>query len=106
MFAFVRDHRLVRVALLLALCLLVPACKKSKMTKTNFDKITTGMTLLEVENILGKGSKDESGDGSNVAGQFGVDVQGVGGSTGSRNAETYVWSSMNKSIKVTFVGGK
>ena len=51
----------VRLALVLLLCLAVPACK-SKVTKANFDKIKEGMTLAEVEKILGKGTK-EGGDG-------------------------------------------
>src|SRR4051812_5592736 len=78
--------RLPRLLGILILCLLVPACA-TRVTKGNFDKVKEGMTLAEVEKILGKGTKEE-GDGSNVAGQFGVDVQGapkVGG------GEMYKW---------------
>jgi hypothetical protein len=65
-----RPAHVIRLAMVLALCLLVPACK-SKLSKANFDKVKDGMTLDDVEKILGKGTK-EAGDGSNVAGQFGV----------------------------------
>ena len=91
----------VRFAVVLALCLLIPACK-SKVNKTNFEKVKDGMTLDEVEKILGKGTK-ETGDGSNVAGQFGVAISSaptVGG------GESYVWESSAHSITVTFRQGK
>src|SRR5581483_7779901 len=57
-----RPALLARVCVVMLLCLLVPACK-SKINKANFDKIKEGMTLPEVEKILGKGSKEESGGG-------------------------------------------
>jgi hypothetical protein len=97
-----RPRMVARIALALALCLLVPACVKSKVTRANFDKITNGMTMEEVEKVLGKGEK-ETGDGSNVAGQFGVAVTGtptVGG------GETYKWESSKATITVTFRQGK
>jgi hypothetical protein len=96
-----RSSKLARLAIVLALCLLA-ACVKSKVTKANFDKINNGMTLEEVEKILGKGEK-ETGDGSNVAGQFGVAVTSaptVGG------GETYKWESSKATITVTFRQGK
>ena len=62
------------VTALLFLCLLITGCGKNKVTKDNYEKIKNDMTLAEVEAILGKGAKDESGDGSGVAAQFGVDV--------------------------------
>jgi hypothetical protein len=59
-----------RLAAVLALCLLIGACK-SKVSKAHFDKVREGMTLEDVEKLLGKGTKEE-GDDSNVAAQFGV----------------------------------
>ena len=96
-----RPAHVLRLALILALCLLVPACK-SKVSKLNFEKVKDGMTLDEVEKILGKGTK-ETGDGSNVAGQFGVAMPSaptVGG------GESYVWESSAHSITVTLRQGK
>jgi hypothetical protein len=83
-----------RLPLVLALCLLTTACIKTKVTKVNFDKIKEGMTLAEAEKILGKGTK-ETGDGSNVAGQFGVAVMPAAASGGG---DVYVWESGDKKI--------
>jgi hypothetical protein len=89
------------IVAVLALCFLMTGCVKSKVTKDNFDKIKNDMTLEDVEGILGKG--DSVGDGSNVAGQFGVDV--TGGAPPSSGVD-YVWESGKKSITVSFRGGK
>ena len=91
---------LVRLAAVLAVCLLIPACK-TKVTKANYDKITDGMSLEEVEKILGKGTK-ETGDGTNVAAQFGVHVE----SAPKGKGDTYTWESGTKSITITFVNDK
>lgn len=91
----------IRFLLILLVCLLLPACK-SKVNKTNYDKVKVGMTLAEVEKILGKGSK-ETGDGSNVAGQFGVAIEAaptVGG------GDVYTWESGDNTIRLTFRSGK
>jgi hypothetical protein len=55
-----------------------------------------------VEKILGKGEQ-ETGDGSNMAGQFGVAMEPAGGNKG---VEIYVWESGNKKITVFFRQGK
>jgi hypothetical protein len=93
--------RYVRVALLVV-CLAVPACGKSKITRANYDQIKDGMTLQQVEALLGPGTKEE-GDGSGVAAQFGVDVPQA---ERSRAVETYVWERGGKSITVYIVNGK
>ena len=90
------------LAILLGLCLAAAGCGKSKITKENFDKITTGMTLSEVEAILGEGS-NQSGDGSVVAAQVGVDVSG--GAAAPATVD-YLWEKGKKSITVTFRQGK
>ncbi|MFO0844180.1 MAG: hypothetical protein U0797_17555 [Gemmataceae bacterium] len=90
--------RCARFAAALALCLLTTACGNRKVTKANFDKVTEGMSLADVEKILGKGSK-ETGDGSNVAGQFGVAVMPQATSGGG---DVYVWESGDKKITLTF----
>ena len=91
----------VRFAVVLALCLLIPACK-SKVNKTNFEQVKEGMTLEEVEKILGKGTK-ETGDGSNVAGPFGVAVTAA---PPAGAGETYTWESSASTITVTLRQGK
>jgi major membrane immunogen (membrane-anchored lipoprotein) len=89
------------ITLVLALTLLLAGCTKSKLTKANYDKINNGMTVQEVEAILGRG--DPQGDGSAVAGQFGVDTQGL---QAQSSTVDYLWQSGNKSVTVTFRGGK
>jgi hypothetical protein len=107
MFDPVTLRRLARAALVVVLCLAVPACGKKKVTKANYDKIEVGMTQEQVEKILGKGSKDEGGDGSNVAAQVGVAVGGVASApTAGPKGETYIWESGTRSITITFVDGK
>jgi hypothetical protein len=89
----------VRLAVVLALCLLIPACIKNKVTKANFETVKEGMTIDDVQKILGKGTKDEGGDGSNVAAQFGVALESaprVGGGT------TYTWERGGNTIIVIF----
>jgi len=87
--------------LILLICLLLPACQ-SKVNKANYDKVKEGMTLEEVEKILGKGSK-ETGDGSNVAGQFGVAIPSAPTAGGG---DVYTWESNTNTIRLTFRDGK
>jgi len=94
--------RLGGLAVLLALCLAVAGCGKSKITKENFDKIDNGMSLHEVEAILGEGSS-QGGDGAVVAAQVGVDV--TGGAPPPSTVD-YLWEKGKKSITVTFRQGK
>lgn len=86
-----------RLVIVLLMCLLIPACK-SKVTKDNFDKVKEGMSLEDVEKLLGKGNK-ETGDGSNVAGQFGVAMPSVPVMGGG---DVYTWESGDKTIRITF----
>ena len=90
-----------RFMLILLVCLLLPACK-SKVNKANYEKVKEGMTLEEVEKILGKGSK-ETGDGSNVAGQFGVAIPAAPTAGGG---DVYTWESGDNTIRLTFRSGK
>jgi hypothetical protein len=100
----VRWQRLVPAAILLVLCLSLPACRPSKVTPENYDKISTGMTRQEVEALLGPGQKEEGGDGAGVAAQFGVNA-GLGEQRG-KAPDTYAWESNGKTIKVYFSDGK
>ncbi|UCD30609.1 MAG: DUF3862 domain-containing protein [Planctomycetota bacterium] len=64
----------------------------SKVTQENYDKISTGMTLDEVQKILGKGTEKS----------------GVGGAIGdlSASAKTITWGSEEKNITITFANDK
>lgn len=57
----------VWLSMALLLSLLLTSCWGSKVTKENYDKITPGMKLEEVEQILGK-TEDQQGGGVNVGG--------------------------------------
>lgn len=96
------------IAVLFASCLLISGCGKNKLTKANFDQITNGMTLAEVEKLIGKGTKMESGDASNMAGQFGVDLGGIGAGApvAAKNFDIYTWEKGDKRARVSFVDGK
>jgi hypothetical protein len=98
-------RRIFRPALVLVVCLLLPACGKGKVNQENFDKVTNGMTLKEVEAILGRGTKDESGDGAGIPAQFGIDV-GVSNPQRNKTGEVYVWEARDKKIKVFLLDGK
>jgi hypothetical protein len=100
---------LVRVALLLMLCLLVGGCQRSKITKANYDKIKEGMTLSEVEAILGKGDKEDVVSKGDIAMKAGVNVGSLGLDSHANKkdpGEYYVWTKSDKLIRVVFVDGK
>jgi hypothetical protein len=103
---FATRRRAFLLGLVLLLCVLGPACRKSKVTPENFDKVQTGMTLQEVQGLLGPGQKEEGGDGAGVAAQFGVDAGVAGAERGGKNVDTYVWESGARKITVYFVNGK
>jgi hypothetical protein len=91
--------KFVRLAVVLALCLLIPACVKNKVTKVNYEKITDGMTMAEVEKILGKGEKET--DGGGMAAQVGVAIPSAPASAGQR----YKWEGGDNSITINFIDG-
>ena len=68
-------------------------CGKSMdVSKEAYDKVETGMTLAQVEAILGKGELQTGGSG------------GIGNLTGS--AKIYKWVDGDKTITITFVNEK
>jgi len=77
-------------AALLGLMLVLVGC--SKISKSNYDKIETGMSKSQVESILGKGT-DQAG----VSGAIGT-ITGSGG--------IVKWGDENKWITVTFANEK
>jgi hypothetical protein len=99
-----------RMLFLLAVCLALPACGGNKnLTKANFDKIKPGMTLTEVEAILGQGDSEDGtslAEGSSVAG-----AAGIGGdlsSVTSRSSSTkwVKWGDDKKYIRIGFMGDR
>jgi hypothetical protein len=93
------------------LALFVAGCKGNKsLSRANYDKIATGMTVAEVEALLGGPGEQEGGDlavaeGSGVGGAVGVgDFQSMS-QPRSKN-KTYKWGSSSKWIKVTFLEDK
>jgi hypothetical protein len=89
--------RLAALSILVVICITLTGCAKSKITKENYDKIENGMSLDDVEAILGPGSP--VGGGSLIAAQAGVDV--TGGARPSSSVQ-YIWESGQSSITVTF----
>src|SRR5438128_1951241 len=92
--------RRVRICLLVLACLAVVGCK-SKITKANFEQVKEGMTLKEVEALLGEGT--QQGDASGTAAQFGVNLPPARVSGGG---QTFIWESGDKKITVIFVQDK
>ena len=71
----------------------VAGCGKGKdVSKEAYDKVETGMTLAEVEDILGKGEEQVGGSTT------------IGGLSGS--AKVYKWVDGDKKITITFANGK
>lgn len=64
----------------------------SKVSRENYDKIKTGMTLAEVEAVLGKGTEASGSSAS------------IGDLTGS--AKVITWTRDGTSITVTLVNDK
>lgn len=80
-------------SLILVLSIFLFSCA-GKINKDNYDKITNGMSVSQVESILGKGESQAS---SNVnLGEFGGNV----------SSELKTWQSGLKVISITFSNGK
>jgi protein involved in sex pheromone biosynthesis len=65
-----------------------------KINKDNYDKISNGMSISQVESILGKGESQASSN---------VDLGEYGGNISS---EVMTWQSGTKVISITFSNGK
>src|SRR5262245_55528458 len=98
-----------RMAGLFFLCLAVAGCAgNTKVTKANYDQIKAGMTLADVEAILGPGDSEgglDVSEGSGVAGAVGVTTLSAGGSGGS-SIKWFKWGDDNKYIRVGFKGDR
>jgi hypothetical protein len=86
----IRKHvQTVALAGLLATLVSVSGCIGSKITRANYDKISTGMKQSEVESVLGNGQKKESAGAS--LGMLGV------------STEMMHWQDGNRTITIMFV---
>ena len=84
-----KTRSLIGVLMLGLILLFLSGC--GKVSKSNYDKIENGMTVSQVEGILGKGKE---------AGAAGA----IGNLTGS--VKVITWGDDKKSITVTFVNDK
>jgi hypothetical protein len=94
--------RIRRVVLVLvaALCLLPLVGCEEKITVESFDKIQTGMTIYEVEKIMGGKGTMEERSGSNIS------SGGIATGSGGATEQVYSWRKANKEITVTVKDGK
>jgi hypothetical protein len=83
----------LRFLLVVTLSLLLTSCT-GKLNKDNYDKISNGMSVSQVESILGKGESQASSS---------VDLGEYGGNISS---EVMTWQSGTKVISITFSNGK
>jgi hypothetical protein len=102
---------MLRTTMMVTICVLLAGCNRNtKLTKANFDRITPGMTIAEVEAILGPGEQDGGdlaiAEGSGVAGAAGVggDLQSM--SQPRSQLKNYKWGNDKRWIKVAFLQGK
>jgi hypothetical protein len=84
--------RAVAVLVVLGLTMVLLGGCGSKVSKSNYDKVTNGMTQAQVEKLLGEGTEKAGGGGA------------IGAIAGSGKVMT--WTDGDKSITVTFVNGK
>ena len=62
------------------------------VTQENYDQVKTGMTIAEVQGIMGKGQLQTGGSAA---------LGNLGGS-----AKVYKWTTGDKAITITFVNDK
>ncbi len=80
-----------RIVTIILSCLFLAGCG-SPINKSNYERIENGMTISQVEGILGKGSEQASSDAS-FAGM-------------SMSAKQMVWQEGNQIITITFMNDK
>lgn len=90
--------RLLLMLCLLSMAILLTACD-NKVTQANFDQIQNGMSLSQVEKLLGKGTDDTPSAG------YGVSGGGVMSTTAAPE-EIYIWKTPDLTITVNFKDGK
>ncbi|MDB5307116.1 MAG: hypothetical protein JWO38_1318 [Gemmataceae bacterium] len=106
----VSRRAVLRVALVVLVLPLAAGCGGS-VSKSNYDKIKDGMTLAQVEAILGKGKEQVStstGGAVEVPGGSvgGVTVPGQTVNVPKMSGKGMVWQDGNKVITITFINDK
>jgi hypothetical protein len=101
----------------LLLGLLLPGCGKSKLSRVNYDKIKEGMSLREVEALLGKGMDitvppNRPSSGSSVGAAAGIDMPS-GTESGpallpgiQRTGKVMQWGEDERVIQAVFIDDK
>lgn len=93
--------RLMRLVPVLLIALLMVACE-SKVTMENFSKIQKGMSLAEVQTILGSSGEEDSSPGG-----MSISDSGVAGSSKGSTDRIYVWKGDGgATITVVIADGK
>lgn len=77
----------------------LPGCGEDAITQENYDAINTGMTLVQVEGIMGGAGERQVVSGTSISGA------GMAGSSTSTQ-DIFVWKSGLKEISVTLVKDK
>ena len=80
-----------RIVTVVLFCFLLAGCG-SPINKSNYERIENGMTVSQVEGILGRGTEQSSSDAS-FAGM-------------SMSAKQIVWQEGNQIITITFMNDK
>jgi hypothetical protein len=93
-------HRAARFACVLCAAAVLIGCE-AKLSPENFARIKNGMTLAEVQTILGSsGAEDSAPSGMTITGG------GVAGSSRESKEKIYVWKEDGVTITVVLVDGK
>lgn len=92
-------NRTFAVLLPFVLAMLLLAGCEEKVSQANFDKVTNGMSLTQVENLLGSGTDDTPAAG------YGVSSGGVMGAKAAEE-KVYVWKGKGFRIIVKLKDGK
>lgn len=93
-----RQTRAVAMGLLLAGSILLASCEQV-VTAENYEQITVGMTLGQVEAILGPGQEEASAG-------VGIGSAGLLERSARDTRRTYVWEESGRQIIITFDDGK
>lgn len=84
----------------LSCAVLLAACGP-EVTNANFEQIEVGMSMVEVEGIIGGSGEKQEVRGSSI-GATGVESAGNSGD----DRQTYVWADGNKQIIIVFEDGQ
>jgi hypothetical protein len=79
---------------------------KSKLTMDNYTSVKNGMTLDEVENLLGPGEKQTEGQAASIASGMVGGIPGAGGKKPPSTRELFLWKEDRVEVSVTFESGK